>query len=182
MDAGQMTVTLTQACVEAGLTDGVAVQDFNVVLRQSIGESALAELQARADEDDVALRLGVIIERRGEVLLLDRAEVAPGRLLMLPGTTVKSKESLAAAVYRAVLEETGLIVTDISRFIGSFDYLSNAGTPVRRLHFAVDVAADQPIRLSNYAHYVWLPLTGELPVTSSIREILTTYRDTPAGV
>lgn len=155
------------------------MQDSNAVLGQSIGESVLAELQAHADRDGVALRLGVVIERRGELLLLDRAEPEPrpGRgLLMLPGTTVKPKENLASAVPRAVMEETGLVVTGIRRYIGSFDYLSNAGSPVRRLHFAVDVAADQPIRLSNYDHYVWASLDDELPVTSSIRDILAAYR------
>lgn len=147
---------------------------------QSIGESVLADLQAQAEQDAVDLRLGVVIERRGEVLLLDRTEAGArprGNLLMLPGTTVKPRESLESAVSRAVLEETGLIVTNIRRYIGSFDYLSNAGTPVRRLHFAVDVAADHPIRLSNYDHYVWASLAGELPVTSSIRNILDAYRE-----
>lgn len=155
------------------------MQDSDTVTGLSIGDSLLTELQSQADRDGVALRLGVIIERRGEVLLLDRdePEPRPGGTLKLPGTTVKPREPLAAAVSRAVLEETGLLVTDIRGYVGSFDYLSNAGTPVRRLHFAVDVAADGPIRLSNYDRHVWASLAGELPVTSSIRNILTAYRE-----
>lgn len=144
---------------------------------QSIDESVLAELLARADADGVGLRVGVVLEHEGAILLLERARHVAGHSpLNLPGTTVRAGESLAAAVARAVLEETGLTVVEITRDLGSFDYLSNAGTPVRRVHFAVNVANVSPIRLSNYARYKWVPLDGELPVTSSIRNILTTYR------
>lgn len=93
----------------------------------------------------------------------------------LPGATVKPGESVAGAVLRGVHEETGLTVTQIRRHIGDFDYLSPQGKPVRRLHFAVEVAADGPIQLSAHAGYVWAPLDGDLLVTPSIRAILDTY-------
>ncbi|WP_194853219.1 NUDIX hydrolase [Nocardia sp. SYP-A9097] len=152
--------------------------DFEVSPRQSIGGSVLAELQAKADADAVALRIGVVLENNGAVLLLERVEYVAGRRpFNLPGTTVRPGEALAAAVARAVLEETGLTVVDIRAHLGSFDYLSNAGKPVRREHFAVEVAGVGPIRLTNYGGYQWIPLDGELPVTPSIRQILTTYRE-----
>lgn len=154
-----------------------AVWGFEVLPKQSIGESVLAQLQERAVEEGVALRVGVILEHDGSVLLLERAEhVAGRRPLNLPGTIVRHGEPLAAAVARAVLEETGLTVVDIVRHVGGFDYLSSAGKPVRREHFAVEVANVAPIHLTNYARYRWVPLDGELPVTSSVRGILTAYR------
>lgn len=157
---------------------GVQVWDFEVSPRQSIGESVLTDLQAKAEADGVALRIGVVLENNGAVLLLERQEyVAGSRPLNLPGTTVRPGEALAAAVARAVLEETGLTVVDIRTHLGGFDYLSNAGKPVRREHFAVEVAGVGPIRLSNYGDYRWIPLDGDLPVTPSIRRILTTYRE-----
>ncbi|MEV6067668.1 NUDIX domain-containing protein [Nocardia sp. NPDC052001] len=150
--------------------------DFEVSPRQSIGGSVLTELQAKAETDAVALRIGVVLENNGAVLLLEREEYVAGRRpLNLPGTTVRPGEALAAAVARAVLEETGLTVTDITAHVGSFDYLDNAGKPVRREHFAVEVANVGPIRLTNYGGYRWIPLDGELPVTSSIHRILTAY-------
>ncbi|QLY33526.1 NUDIX hydrolase [Nocardia huaxiensis] len=137
----------------------------------------MAELRERAVADKVALRVGVVLENNGAVLLLERDPQGPGRSpLSLPGTIVRPGEPLATAVARAVFEETGLSVVDIVRHLGSFDYLSNAGKPVRREHFAVDVAGFGPIQLSNYAGYRWVSLDGELPVTPSIRGILTTYR------
>lgn len=155
-----------------------AVWGFEVLPKQSIGESVLTDLQARAVADGVALRVGVVLENHGAVLLLERAEhVAGRRPLNLPGTIVRAGETLAIAVARAVLEETGLTVVDIRRHLGSFDYLSSAGKPVRREHFAVEVASIAPVQLSNYARYQWVSLDGDLPVTKSIREILSAYRD-----
>lgn len=152
--------------------------DFEVSPRQSIGEPVLIELQEKAVADGVALRIGVILEHEGSVLLLEREEYAQGLSpLNLPGTTVRPGEALAAAVARAVHEETGLTVVDIVAHLGGFDYLSNAGTPVRREHFAAEVAGVGPIRLTNYGSYRWLPLDGDLPVTPSIRRILTAYRE-----
>ncbi|MBF4997216.1 hypothetical protein IRT45_08615, partial [Nocardia sp. BSTN01] len=73
--------------------------------------------------------------------------------------------------------ETGLLVTRIRSHVGYFDYLSPNGKPVRRLHFAVDVAATYPIRLSAHTAYTWAPLDGDLRVTPSIRRILQDYRE-----
>ncbi|WP_157762045.1 NUDIX hydrolase [Nocardia yamanashiensis] len=154
-----------------------AVWDFEVSSELSIGESVLTELQARAVTDGVALRVGLVLEQNGAILLLQRDEYPSTRSpLNLPGTIVRPGERLSTAVARALYEETALTVVDIQRHLGSFDYLDNAGKPVRREHFAVGVAATGPIRLSNYFSYRWVPLDGELPVTPSIRAILSGYR------
>lgn len=155
-----------------------AVWDFEVSPKQSIGETVLQELQERAAAEGVALRVGVVVEHNDSVLMLEHEEHVEGRSpLHLPGTVVRPGESLASAVVRAVREETGLAVTDIVRHLGSFDYLSSAGKPVRREHFAAVVASAGPVRVTNYAEYRWVPLTGDLPVTSSIRRILTAYQE-----
>ncbi|MFE6923105.1 NUDIX hydrolase [Nocardia sp. NPDC057663] len=142
-----------------------------------VSESEFEELSRRAESDGTAPRVGAIIDRGGQVLLLARHDTGPIKAtLKLPGTTVMPREPLADAVVRGVYEETGLVVTGIRHHVGDFDYLSPDAHPVRRLHFAVDVAATDPIRLTIHARYVWAPLDGELPVTSSIRRILDTYR------
>ncbi|WP_036501698.1 NUDIX hydrolase [Nocardia aobensis] len=140
--------------------------------------SMLDELYERAQNDGVALRIGVIIDRGGQVLLLERDDSGPVKAtLKLPGTTVEPGEPLDAAVTRGVATETGLLVTRIRSHVGYFDYLSPIGKPVRRLHFAVDVAATYPIRLSAHTAYIWAPLDGDLRVTPSIRRILQDYRE-----
>ncbi|AYF75436.1 NUDIX hydrolase [Nocardia yunnanensis] len=155
-----------------------AVWDFEVSPKRSIGETVLAELERRASADAVALRVGVVVAHNDAVLMLEHEEHAEGRSpLHLPGTVVRSGESLAGAVVRAVREETGLDVVDIVRHLGSFDYLSAAGKPVRREHFVAEVATTGPVRVTNYADYRWVPLAGELPVTPSIRRILGKYQE-----
>lgn len=47
----------------------------------------------------------------------------------------------------------------------------------RRLHFAVDVKATEPIHLSAHAGYLWATLDRDLLVTPSIREILGAYKN-----
>ncbi len=137
---------------------------------------------ARGEDDGVGLRVGAIIDRGGEILLLEPHSTGPIRpTRKLPGATVEPGESVAEAVIRGVRHETGLLVTDIGHHVGDFDYLSPAGKPVRRLHFAVEVAATGPIVLGAHASYVWAPLEGDLSVTSSIRKILDTYQDLVHG-
>lgn len=139
-------------------------------------------MSRRAEIDGTAPRVGAIIDRDGQVLLLERRDSGPIKAtLKLPGATVMPRESLAEAVTRGVYEETGLVVTGIRHHVGDFDYLSPDAHPVRRLHFAVDVATTDRIHLTAHARYIWAPLDGELPVTSSIRRILDTYRDLVRG-
>ncbi len=148
----------------------------------TVSASELEDLSRRAQVDGTAPRVGAIIVRDGRVLLLERHDSGPIKAtLKLPGATVLTGESLAAAVSRGVHEETGLVVTEIRYHVGDFDYLSPDAHPVRRLHFAVDVAATDRIHLTAHARYVWAPLDGDLPVTSSIRRILDTYRDLTRG-
>lgn len=140
------------------------------------------EVLPRGEIDGVGLRVGAIIDRGGEVLLLKPHSTGPVHPThKLPGATVAPGESVVGSVIRGVFEETGLTVTRIGNHIGDFDYLSPAGKPVRRLHFAVDVATTGPIVLSAHAEYLWAPLDGDLHVTPSIQRILNTYRDTVRG-
>ncbi len=139
--------------------------------------SMFDELYESAEKDGVALRIGAIIDRGGEVLLLERDDSGPVKAtLKLPGTTVGPGEPLDTAVARGVATETGLLVTRIRCHVSYFDYLSLIGKPVRRLHFAVDVAATYPIRLSEHTAYTWAPLGSAHRVTPSIRRVLEDYR------
>ncbi|MFD4402324.1 NUDIX hydrolase [Nocardia sp. NPDC058499] len=141
--------------------------------------SMFDETLPRGERDGVGLRVGAIIDRGGEVLLLELPSTGPIRpTRKLPGATVEPGESVTGALIRGVQEETGLAVTDIRHHVGDFDYLSPAGKPVRRLHFAVEVESPGPVVLGAHASYVWAPLnSGDLSVTSSVQKILDTYRE-----
>ncbi|MEU1982158.1 NUDIX hydrolase [Nocardia sp. NPDC019395] len=141
--------------------------------------SMFDETLPRGEQDGVGLRVGAVIDRGGEVLLLELPSTGPIRpTRKLPGATVEPGESVAGALIRGVYEETGLTVTDIRHHVGDFDYLSPAGKPVRRLHFSVEVESTGPVVLSAHADYVWAPLdSADLSVTSSIQKILDNYRE-----
>ncbi|MEU4314412.1 NUDIX domain-containing protein [Nocardia sp. NPDC024068] len=141
--------------------------------------SMFDETLPRGERDGVGLRVGAIIDRGGQILLLELPSTGPIRpTRKLPGATVEAGESVTGALTRGVFEETGLTVTDVRHHIGDFDYLSPQGKPVRRLHFAVEVAAYGPVVLSAHARYLWAPLDGkDLSVTSSIQKILDSYRE-----
>jgi 8-oxo-dGTP diphosphatase len=80
------------------------------------------------------------------------------------------------ALSREVLEETGLTVTALLRYLGSFDYLSGSGKHSRQFNFAIDVAALGPIKLSEHDAHRWAPVTGDLPVTGAVKAVLGSYQ------
>lgn len=136
-------------------------------------ESAAA-LAARAEAEGIArLTVGAVIESEGKVLLLLRREddFMPG-IFELPSGRVEDGEGLLEALVREVAEETGLTVTGVDAFLGSFDYVSGSGSPTRQFNFAVTVAALSPIVLSEHADHIWAPVAAGLPVTAAVAEVL----------
>lgn len=141
----------------AELAGGATIPDLldRRLLNPSTSIPIYDEVLPRGERDGFGLRVGAIIDGGGEVLLLEANSTGPIRPThKLPGATVVPGESVAGALARGVREETGLTVTGIRHHVGDFDYLSPAGKPVRRLHFAVDVKAAGPIRLSTHAGYL----------------------------
>lgn len=82
-----------------------------------------------------------------------------------------------AALIREVKEETGLDVTAIHDYLGSFDYTSGSGKRSRQFNFAVDVAAARPVELQEHDAYAWVALTEKPPVTAAVQGVLDKYRE-----
>lgn len=99
-----------------------------------------------------------------------------GGIFELPSGKVETGEELDTALVREVKEETGLEVTDIRDYLGSFDYMSGSGRGSRQFNFAVDVSATEPIRLQEHDAYAWFSFTEEPPVTDAVKEVLKRYR------
>jgi 8-oxo-dGTP diphosphatase len=123
--------------------------------------------------------VGAVVQSQNEVLLLRRPEDDfMGGLWELPSGKVEPGEALDAALLREVKEETGLDVSAIQRYLGSFDYTSGSGKPSRQFNFAVDVAAAKPVVLQERDVYQWAKLDGELPVTDAVKTVLKAYAET----
>lgn len=145
-----------------------------------IAKAALDQLVARAADDGIEkLVVGAIVRTDDSVLLLQRRYSGlAGSVLELPMGAVRRGETLSEALIRGLSVTTGLVLTNIDEYVGSFDYLAADGKRCRQLNFTVSVAVFEPIRLQRHHAYRWLPLDSELPVTRSMREIFQKYRNT----
>ncbi|EHR59198.1 NUDIX hydrolase [Saccharomonospora cyanea] len=143
-----------------------------------IDASVLDELTAQAENDGVRqLVVGAVVQMDGKVLLLKRpADDFMGGIYELPSGKVEGEETLDAALVREVGEETGLTVTGIVAYLGSFDYTSGGGKKSRQFNFAAHVKKSEPVRLTEHDSHLWASLDEQPPVTDAVKEIVQTYR------
>jgi 8-oxo-dGTP diphosphatase len=143
-----------------------------------IDASVLEQLVTEAANDGVQqLVVGAIVPDADKVLLLKRPEDDfMGGIFELPSGKVEGTETLDVATTREVEEETGLVVSDITEYIGSFDYTSGSGKKSRQFNFAVTVADAEEVKLTEHDTYVWASLNDELPVTDAVKEVFEKYR------
>lgn len=141
--------------------------------------SLLADLTAEADRNGVQqFIVGAVVQHGGKVLLLQRPrDDFMGGIFELPSGKVEAGEALDAALVREVAEGTGLDVTAVGGYLGSFDYVSGSGKRSRQFTFAVDVATPEPVALQECDGHTWTPLTDDPPVTDEVKAVLNTYRE-----
>ncbi|MDQ3578092.1 MAG: NUDIX domain-containing protein [Actinomycetota bacterium] len=143
-----------------------------------IDTALLDQLTAEAKADGVQqLVVGGIVRSGDTVLLLRRpADDFMGGIYELPSGKVDPGEALDAALTREVKDETGLDVTAIGEYLGSFDYQSGSGKLSRQFNFSADVTATEPVVLTEHDKHLWSPLTAEPPVTDAVKTVLDSYR------
>lgn len=141
--------------------------------------SLFQEIIAQAESDEVQqLVVGAVVQYDGRVLLLKRPDDDfMGGIWELPSGKVDPGEILDEALIREVKEETGLDVLGIREYLGCFDYTSGSGKKSRQFNFAVDVAASEPVELTEHDVYTWSVLTKEPPVTDAVKGVLVEYRE-----
>lgn len=127
-----------------------------------------------AESDGIQqLVVGAVIQDYGHVLILKRPTTDfMGGIWELPSGKVEAGETLDEAIRREVLEETGLTVMAVSRYLGSFDYESGSGKRSRQYNFAVDVEKPEPVKLSEHDAYVWAGVSDDLPVSEAVKAVL----------
>jgi predicted NUDIX family NTP pyrophosphohydrolase len=94
-----------------------------------VDASFLNGLCVTAKEDGVQqLVVGALVAHDNTVLLLQRPiDDFMGGIFELPSGKVEHGQALDVALRRDVEEETGLMVTAINEYLGSFDYSSGSG-------------------------------------------------------
>jgi ADP-ribose pyrophosphatase YjhB (NUDIX family) len=126
------------------------------------------------------LATSAAIFRDGRVLLVRRAR-SPGKgFYSLPGGRVEFGESLAVALAREVMEETGLTI-DIVGLSGFREILPNEKNAGHYLvmSFAARWVAGEPVLNDELDDFVWLSPDdlGDLDVTDGLPAILAMAED-----
>lgn len=136
-----------------------------------------AKLVREADADGIQqLVVGAVIQDQDRVLILKRpATDFMGGIWELPSGKVEPGETLDQAIRREVLEETGLVVTSVRSYLGSFDYQSGSGKRSRQYNFTVDTGQPEPVRLTEHDEHAWTKVTDDLPVTEAVMAVLGTW-------
>ncbi|MEU4341788.1 NUDIX domain-containing protein [Nocardia sp. NPDC023852] len=142
-----------------------------------VDAALIARLTAEAEIDGIQqLVVGAVVEHKGTVLLLQRPkDDFMGGIFELPSGKVEPGETLDAALIREVAEETGLNVTGLGEFLGSFDYQGGSGRKSRQFNFTVVVSVPESVQLTEHDAYTWTGITEELPVTDAVKDVLNTY-------
>jgi len=130
-------------------------------MQSNIDHNTIKQLVAESQKDGVQkLVVGAVIRRDDKFLLLERLPSDfMGGLVELPSGTVDAGENLLMALTREVQEETGLTVTSVLTYLGSFDYMSSSGKKTRQFNFLVETGQGE-VKLEpteHQAHHLVAP-------------------------
>ncbi|MEU4842409.1 NUDIX hydrolase [Nocardia testacea] len=132
-------------------------------------------LRAAARRDGITdLVVGVAVFRDGKLLVVRRVPGGYlGGMYELPGGGVESGESLTEGAARELFEETGLVASRITDFLGWFDYATRTKAKVRKFSFLAEAEPGE-ITLDPDEHddYAWIDAgaLGTLPMAPDMRE------------
>ena len=156
---------------------------MNHNMQSNIAPTIIQQLLNDAEKDSVQkLVVGAVIEKNNKFLLLERVPSDfMGGFVEIPSGTVEAGEDLLTALAREVQEETGLIVTSVLKYLGSFDYRSSSGKRTRHFNFFVEVEGGE-IKLSPIEHqaYYLVALSDAAFTTLNISDATKTVLKTAA--
>ncbi|MDE0400542.1 MAG: NUDIX hydrolase [Candidatus Poribacteria bacterium] len=152
-------------------------------MQSNIDPTIIQQLLTDARKDAVQkLVVGAVIYKNDKLLLLERVlSDSMGGFVGIPSGTVEAGEDLLTALAREVQEETGLIVTSVLEYLGSFDWTSSSGKKTRHFNFLVEVE-DGEIKLSPTEHqaYYLVALSDAAFTTLNISDATKTILKTAA--
>lgn len=111
----------------------------------------------KARRDGVkTLVVGAVVCDNGMYLFLRRPpDEFMGGIFEFPSGKIEPGEGIAEAIVREVNEETGIEVTAIGRYLGSFDYDAKDGSKSRQYNFLVDTGPIGELALTEHDDYLW---------------------------
>ena len=146
---------------------------MNHNMQSNIATTIIQQLLSDSEKDGIQkLVVGAVICKNNKFLLLERVPSdSMGGFVGFPSGTVEAGEDLLTALAREVQEETGLLVTSVLEYLGSFDWISSSGKETRHFNFLVEVAGSE-IKLSPNEHqaYYWVALSDAAFTTLNISD------------
>ncbi len=142
-------------------------------MQSNIEHTTIQQLLADSQKDGVQkLVVGAVIKENNKFLLLERVPSdTMGGFVGIPSGTVEAGEGLLTALAREVREETGLIVTSVLEYLGSFNWTSSSGKKTRHFNFLVEVADDEiKLSLTEHQAYYWVALSDAAFTTLNISD------------
>ncbi|MDE0013247.1 MAG: NUDIX hydrolase [Candidatus Poribacteria bacterium] len=129
---------------------------MNHNMQSNINPTIIQQWLIDAQKDGIQkLVVGAVIYKNNKLLLVERVPSDfMGGFVEIPSGTVEAGEDLLTALAREVQEETGLIVTSVLEYLGSFDYRSSSGKKTRHFNFLVEVK-DGEIKLNPTEHQAY---------------------------
>lgn len=154
---------------------------MNHNMQSNINPAIIQQWLIDAQKDGIQkLVVDAIIYKNNKFLLVERVPSDfMGGFVGIPSGTVKVGEDLLTALAREVKGETGLIITSVLKYLGSFDYKSRSGKKTRHFNFLVEVK-DGEIKLNPTEHqaYYLVMLSDAvfttLNISGATKEILKT--------
>jgi len=144
-------------------------------MKSNIDQNITKQLVADSQKDGIQkLVVGAAIRKNDKFLLIERAPSDfMGGLVELPSGAVDASEDLLTALTREVQEETGLVVTLISAYLCSFDYMSSSGKKTRQFNFLVETAPGE-VKLEPTEHqaYYFVAPSDEAFNTLNISDVI----------
>ncbi|MER6990921.1 NUDIX domain-containing protein [Saccharopolyspora hirsuta] len=134
----------------------------------------MADLARQDAADGVEQQIvAALVDVDGRVLLLRRcAGDSRGGEWEFPGGKVDPGEDLNTALHREVCEETGLRITGIADYLGSFDYTTASGRFNRQHTWSVHVEPVGEVRLTEHDAHTWVAKADEVPLSPDLAAIL----------
>jgi 8-oxo-dGTP diphosphatase len=145
--------------------------------------SFYSELENRARLDNIQLICvrGMIVNKNN-ILLLKRSltDSMPG-IYEFPGGVMDSGENLERALIREIQEETGLIINNISNYLGHFDYKSKKRNIImRQFTFLIESNENKVVISSEHDDFQWISLDSinlvKIPLMEQIIEYVNIYK------
>ncbi|MER5639211.1 NUDIX domain-containing protein [Kitasatospora sp. NPDC002227] len=136
----------------------------------------LDDLVTKANADGITgFVAAAMIIHDGRTLLVRRLpDDFMGGFWEVPSGKVEAGETILDGLRRETDEETGLTISQITSYIGHFDYSDSDGIgTTRQFNFAVTVEKAEPIILTEHDSFMWWAHPDELPqVSDEVRGVL----------